>query len=407
MNTFLKYGYKKISINLPKTAEILSTNEPKSHIDKDDFLLNLKNQLRKQPRIYDKIAIVIGDKTRPCDYPIYLPLLVKTLLTEGAKEEDVTFYIAYGTHPKQSKSESIKAYGEIYKEYNFIHHDCNHLEIFDDFGKTKRGTPIRIRKDILDSSLIITFGTISYHYFAGFGGGRKLLFPGLGEKNAIYHNHSLFLDFKKKTLNPDCQPGKLTGNPLAEDLKEIDDFSPQKLSLYGILNNSGEVSQIHFGDTYKDFVDISKLYNRYYKSKVKNKFDLVIASSGGYPKDINFIQAHKSIHHASAFVKDGQKLIILTECPDGIGNPSFLKLFTKDPIVLFQELAKKYEGNGGTALSMLEKTKRISIFAVTKLSEEECQLLGIKKITLEEIQSMIRNEDGEIAVIKNATMLTR
>ena len=34
-------------------------------------------------------------------------------------------------------------------------------------------------------------------------------------------------------------------------------------------------------------------------------YDLVVASAGGYPKDINYIQAHKSIHNAASFVKDG------------------------------------------------------------------------------------------------------
>ena len=54
---------------------------------------------------------------------------------------------------------------------------------------------------------------------------------------------------------------------------------------------------------------------------------MVVASAGGYPKDINFIQAHKSMHNAASFVQDDGKLIIFAECRDGIGNQAFMNLF--------------------------------------------------------------------------------
>jgi len=409
MNISLKFGLQKISLNFPESARILNTREPEFNIKKDSFFTKFKSLLRGKYGNFDKIAIVVSDKTRLCDYPIYLPWLTEILLNKGAKEENITFYIAYGTHSKQTDSESLASYGNIFKEYSFVHHDCNDFDVFKNIGTTKRGTDILVRKDLLASSLIITFGPISHHYFAGFGGGRKLLFPGLGEKNAIYHNHSLFLDTENKKLNASCQPGELEGNPVAEDLKEIDHSWPPRLSIFGILNSKGKLNQIYFGKTYTDFVKVCETYNTYYKSKTQKQFDLVIASSGGYPKDINFIQAHKSIHHASAFVKNGGKLIILSKCRDGIGNPSFLELFeTKEnQDILFEKLSQKYEGNGGTALAMKEKTNRIQIFALTRLDEKECQLLGMKKIDLKEIKNIIKNGNGSIAVIPNASMLIK
>lgn len=331
--------------------------------------------------------------------------MTQTLTDLEVKRADVTFYIAYGTHPKQTEKESLNTYGLTYKNYNFVHHDCNKKELFKNLGNTERGTPVLVRRDILESSLIITFGAISHHYFAGYGGGRKLMFPGLGEKNAIYHNHSLFLNKQKNILEPKCQTGRLKENPVAEDLKEIDQASPHKISIYGIPNSRGEICEIYFGETYRDFTNICKIYDKYFKSNIQEKFDLVIASTGGYPKDINLIQSHKSIHNATSFVKDNGHLIILSECKDGVGNDSFLKLF-KDKN-LFSKLSTKYQGNGGTALALKEKTERINISILTQLSHEHCALMGMNKIEREEIGEIVKRCEGSIAAIQNASTLVR
>ena len=106
-------------------------------------------------------------------------------------------------------------------------------------GRTGRGTPIRFRRDLLEASAIITMGAVSHHYFAGYGGGRKLIFPGCGERQAIYKNHGLYLDGAAETIAEGCQPGILDGNPLAEDLFEIEDRLPADLAIHGILDSHG------------------------------------------------------------------------------------------------------------------------------------------------------------------------
>jgi len=82
-------------------------------------------------------------------------------------------------------------------------------------GTTTRGTEVKVNREILEKDVIVSFGAILHHYFAGFGGGRKLFFPGLAAYNSILHNHSLFLDFEERRLDPGCQSGQLAGHPLA------------------------------------------------------------------------------------------------------------------------------------------------------------------------------------------------
>ena len=263
-----------------------------------------------------------------------------------------------------------------------------------------------LQRRVLEHDLLITFGAILHHYFAGFGGGRKLLFPGLAAYESILHNHSLFLDFNTKTLAPGCQSGHLDNNPLALDLEEIESMLPPRLEIHAILNSHKQVCELYTGNNYKDFREACQAYDHYFRSTDDQLYDLVVASAGGYPKDINFIQAHKSIHNAASFVKNGGKLVIFTECIDGIGNPDFMDIFklgSRENI--FEQLANEYKNNAGTALSMLEKTERIEIQMVTALSSEECELMGAHLCTAEEAQKIIDLEEGSVAVLANAGML--
>ena len=408
MDVNLKYGKTSINFNCPEKSYRLETREPVMDIDKEDFYRRLTDILPVDKDKYTNVGIVISDKTRLCGYPLYLPWITDILQKKGAQKSDITFYIAYGTHARQTEEESLQSYGCVYNEYRFVHHDCYDEAALVQLGNTGRGTSVKVRKDVLGSSLMITFGAISHHYFAGYGGGRKLLFPGLAARKSIYQNHGLFLDRQNRKLARGCQPGQLEGNPLAEDLKEINGLMPPKISIHGLLNSRGEVWKLRIGENYNDFLSACREHDSYFRSGDNKQFDLVIASSGGYPKDINFIQAHKSVHHAAAFVKDGGKLVMVSECVDGIASDYFLKYFEAGSFEqAFKELEKNYEGNGGTALSMMAKTSRIDIYMMTSLSEELCATLNVTKTDINGIQRIIDAEKGSVAVIGNASLLVR
>jgi nickel-dependent lactate racemase len=254
---------------------------------------------------------------------------------------------------------------------------------------------------------VITFGAISHHYFAGYGGGRKLIFPGLGHKAAIYANHGLFLDQTLRRLSPGCRCGQLDGNPLAEDLAEVETFFPAHMAVHAILDSHGTVCDLLVGRGVADFRDACARHGRHCEV-AGNTCDLVLASCGGYPKDINFIQAHKAIENSAAFVRDGGRLIVLAQCVDGIGSQTFLPWFALGNWgEAFDRLAADYEGNGGTALSMMAKLARIRIGVVTDIPQAVCDQIGFERLTLSQAQDEIAAFDGPVAVLPNAGMLVR
>lgn len=407
--TKFKYGKAFCDIELPDKTDGLSIREPVSFIDKKKFAADFSKALPEDLSNCHAISIVVADKTRLCGYKTYLPWILDILHQKGIENRQVTFFIAYGTHARQSDEECLNIYGNIYQKYRFVHHDSNNKSLFTYLGKTKRGTEVHIRKDLLKSDLIITFGAVSHHYFAGYGGGRKLLFPGLGYKPDIYQNHGLFLDKNLKKLNIGCRPGNLENNPLAQDLKQVDDFIKiQRVSIHGILDSKGQARQLIAGKTYNDFLTAGKTLDSYYKTMTDKHYGLVIASCGGFPKDINFIQAHKAINNAAMFVKDRGSLVVLAECTDGIGSDAFIEYFNYHSFNrAFSILEKDYKGNGGTALSMMTKTSRINIFLKTDLNDKICKIIGVKKIEGSMIQTLIKEFQHDMACIENASLLIR
>lgn len=399
------------SLKIPEDAVYYGLQEPEPAVAESDFKSRLRALVApalERQKSGGKVAIVVADKTRLCGYSTILPWVVQTLKELQIESADITFYVAYGTHPRQSDEECFKAYGEVYTDYRFIHHDCARPEQFRELGQTTRGTPVRVRRELCSARMIVTIGALSHHYFAGYGGGRKLLFPGLGEREAIYANHKLFLDAHKMTLSSGCRPGNLAGNPLAADLHEVHALLPPYLSIHGILDSSGEIARFVFGAGYDDFLAACDELDSYYMVVPKQQHRLVIASAGGFPKDINFIQSHKSIHNAAPLVADGGTLLMFAECRDGVGSKTFLPYFRLGGWKgAFAELAERYVGNGGTALAMMAKTRRIRILMVSALDEAVCREIGVERITADQAQQIISGaaEEATVGVVANSSLL--
>ena len=402
----LKYGSSVVPLSFPGDATSLSHTEPPKDVDPEKFKQDLNATLSTVQKEITDAAIVVSDKTRLCQYPLYLPLIVEVLTDFGLDRGDITFYIAYGTHPPQSDKECMNNYGEAYSQFRFVHHNSREKDRLVSLGTTTRGTEVQVLKEILEHDILITMGAISHHYFAGFGGGRKLLVPGLAGYETILQNHKLFLDFEKRELRDGCQSGNLDDNPLALDLEEINTLLPERLEIHGILNSRKEVCEIRVGTGYGDFKAVCDRYDRFFRSGENKLYDLVVASAGGYPKDINFIQSHKSIHNAASFVKDNGTLVIFAECRDGLGNQAFLDLFRLGGADrIFDQMEVEYKNNAGTALSMMGKSNRIRIHFVTSFDEEACRLMGAVKTTVDQARQLIGKETGQVAWIENASLL--
>ena len=175
---------------------------------------------------------------------------------------------------------------------------------------------LRTFVDVFFDSLTAT-GAVTLHPMAGFGGGRKAIVPGVAGLETINRNHVLALSEKPgEGCNPNATTAKLEGNPFHEDLMECVEFVDPDFLLDVVLTSEGGLYEVVAGNWKtafyqgcKDLLEISGI-------PVKELADVVIASGGGYPKDINLYQGTKSHMNVDLAVKPGGIAIIMLECPD-------------------------------------------------------------------------------------------
>jgi nickel-dependent lactate racemase len=121
-----------------------------------------------------------------------------------------------------------------------------------------------------------------------------------------------------------------------------------------------------------------RFYHTHFAFPLQQKAEAVIVSCGGYPKDINLIQAHKSMEYASQALVDGGVMILLAQCRDGFGNATFFNWFRHTELERFEDaLRDQYEINGQTAYSLLVKARRFRIILVSEFPGEQVLRMGM------------------------------
>ncbi|WP_291635104.1 nickel-dependent lactate racemase, partial [Clostridium sp.] len=271
----------------------------------------------------DKVCLVISDITRHCQrMDIFLPFIIQELNCGGVEDKDIVILSATGAHEKQTEEEHRLLLGEaLAKRFQVIDHDCHDKGSLKSFGITRYGTPIEINRYATECDHLILTGAVTYHDMAGYGGGRKSLLPGIASYEAIFLNHMrVFGEKKGSAINPECRLGNLNGNPMHEDMMDACDKIKPSFIFNIILNSEGNYYKAVAGNYREAFERGVQYCDEVGAVHIDKKADVVIASAGGYPKDINLYQASKAHSVGIEALKAGGTLIILAQCPDNMGS---------------------------------------------------------------------------------------
>lgn len=341
MELDLKYGTGTITVHIPESAQaqILEPN----HLDPVDSVeLELTNALTllnsAEPKITQNLkkastaAIAIPDETRPLPVKEILPGLLNWLFETipGLDPAGISIIVGGGLHPPLDRETLNRLVPpEIVGGCSVAGHDANQSPMVD-YGHTSRGTPIRINAQMAEADFKIVIGQIDPHQFVGFTGGSKGIIIGCGSSATIEHNHSLmFHDL--------AQVGILHGNPVREDLNEAGEMVGIDLAVNVIMAPTKKVVQVLAGDPLKMLIEGAKTCAALYGVEIDEKFDIVVASCGGYPKDICLYQAQKGLNLASQAVKKGGHILLLAASTQGVGDDvyfDYVSQFTSPEEVL-------------------------------------------------------------------------
>ncbi len=383
MKILLPYGETGFSLDVPdeNLLGVLKPKGVKTEKSPEELILDaLKNPdgIATLSEIIAKksgaktAAIAVDDHTRPCPTHLMLPPLIAELCDAGIKEENILIIFATGSHRATKDEEAEKLLGpEIARRIKYISNDC-WGDDFVSIGTTSRGTDVKLKKAFYDADVRILTGDVEIHYFAGFGGGRKSILPGVCSYSTIQDN------YKRNFFDPNARPAKLDGNPMYENMTEAARFAGVDFTINVVQDAEGVVGAFA-GDFDSVLKRGAKLVEDIYKATSPRPADIVVTAANGSPHDIDLYQAYKALHLGLEVVCEGGVVIRVAECREGAGNGVghknyaewMRKYSTKEEMQ--KELEKEFCIGGHKAYYNHKALDRATLFLVSSMPKQEVE----------------------------------
>ncbi len=327
--------------------------------------------LRETVRPGETVVFIVNDPTRVANSHVFMPILLNELNAAGVPDRNMFVIFAAGAHRELTEKEMVEMVGpETARRVKMYNTNSKDDSQFVFVGRTSRGNDVFFNKRVVDADRVICTGSIVYHFFSGFGGGRKALLPGVARFDTICRNHALMLE-------PGAAMGKLQGNPVYEDQVEGAEFKRPAFLLNVVLNEKKEFLKVFAGDYIQAHLQACQFVAMFYGTEISRPADLVIASCGGYPKDINVYQLQKTMDNAWLAVRDGGVVIIAGECAEGVGSDQYLQWMReyKTPERIEEKVRSDFIVGGHKAYAVTRLMKKAQFILVSSLDPELARTL--------------------------------
>lgn len=385
----LKYGDDCLLLDLPDEVprQVLKGARTETIFNPEEVVAeSLRNPIGASPlreivQAGETVCLLVNDSTRLARSDLFLPVLIEELSQSGIDKDNIFIQFTNGTHRPMDQKEMISIVGQetagMVAMYN---HDSRDVDELFFLGYTSFDTPVYVNKRVMQADRRILTGSVVHHFFAGFGGGRKALVPGVAGWDTICSNHSLMFDQNART-------GVLKGNPVHEDLVEGALMAGGEFLLNTVLNEDKDIIGIFAGDILMAHYAACEMAEKINGYKLEQLADVVIASCGGYPKDINLYQAHKTLDNALAAMKPGGQLIFLAQCRDGVGSALYEEWASKytDLASLESALKANFVLGGHKAYKVAKLLQKGKVHLVSDFDPDTARLFGfVPAVSLEQ-----------------------
>ncbi len=308
----------------------------------------------------DSVCIVTSDITRPMPTALALPPILEELDAAGVPRNRITIVFGLGSHRPHTEDEKRKLVGPAL--YDTLTVLDSHEDDMVRLGTTSRGTPVDVFGPVARADRRICLGNIEMHYFAGYSGGAKAIMPGVSTRSAIQANHS-------RMVEPAAAAGRIDGNPIREDIEEAGRLCGIDWILNVILDEEKRVVHAVAGHPIQAHRAGCRLLDAMYKIPIPHLADVVVASPGGFPKDINLYQAQKALDNAQHAVREGGCIILAASCSEGLGEHVF-ENWLRDacsPDETLSRIRKDFQLGGHKAAAIAMVRNKCRIILVSEL----------------------------------------
>lgn len=329
----------------------------------------------------ESATVVVPDATRKMRLPDILPVVIDRLQFGGIPSNAITVLVASGTHPSIGQAATRELVGALPAGTKVVEHDCRNQQELTEVGELRPGIPLRLHRAAVETDLLITVGGVRHHYFAGFGGGPKMVFPGVAGYEEIQANHALVLRRTEcgAVREPACEPGVLTANPVAEEILKAASHHLPDLAVCTVEGGDGHIAWAAAGPLHQTFEAAVEQTRLWFELPSGPPLDLIVACGGGTPTDSTLIQAHKAFDSACRFLRPGGEILYLAALDSGSGSPEMEQFLTDpQPETILAALDRRWVQYGHTTLRLVEKTRRYRSLLVSKMEPSVARRLGFE-----------------------------
>ncbi|MCX7011636.1 MAG: nickel-dependent lactate racemase [Candidatus Sumerlaeota bacterium] len=402
----MPYGRESVSLSIPD-HKLIGVFEPRLLPPAPDPAAALRAaieqpigvaRLRERAREARRIAITIEDATRPVPNALLLDAVMDELQAAGVDPAQVTVIVATGLHRGLSEKEMAESLGRWNGRARIENHDAKNADLVP-LGVTRLGTRISLNRTFMEADLKILTGDVEYHQFVGYGGGCKSVYPGLADAAAVETNHS-------RMDMPGTGSGRYEGNPVRQEIEEVGRMARVDFILSVALDSAHRLVAARAGDPVLAFCENCRDIDRMYAVDVPERADLVIASPGGHPKDLDLYQTQKAMEEATHIVKPGGAVLTFAACPEGTGSKLFETWMEEafDPRDVIERIHAKFVMGGHKAYQIAREAQRATLHLYSQLPPGKVRGWFMHPVrNVEEAQRLV---DGAptISVLPQATL---
>jgi nickel-dependent lactate racemase len=259
----------------------------------------------------DRVAVVIPDITRALPSERLLPWLFQELSHVPAR--NVTIVNGTGSHRGNTPAELERMVGRaVATTYRIVNHAAGDPSTLALAGRTADGRSVFMNRAYVEADKRIVLGFIEPHFWAGFSGGYKGIFPAVADLDSIMHYH-------RAAVIADSQStwGVLEGNPTQAQIRANGALLPLHFCINVTLNRHREITAFYCGDALAAHRRGAAAAKATAMVACDRPFPVVVTTNGGYPLDQNLYQTVKGMSAAAQIVRDGGYILTAARCNDG------------------------------------------------------------------------------------------
>jgi nickel-dependent lactate racemase len=327
------YGDTELELNFPESWVVIvprMAGENAVKLSDQQIREALQNpigscRLAELARGRKEVCILFDDLTRPTKAANIVPCVLEELREGGIRDENIRFIAALGLHGAMKLMDFQKKLGdEIPKSFLVFNHNpyenCTYL------GNTSQGTPVYVNSEFMACDLRIAIGCIVPHPTAGFGGGGKMIMPGISHVDSIAANHSnLCLTTESGGMVFDNW-GRVDNNPQRLDMEEISQMARLDFSINALVNIRRETVGLFAGDFVQAHRAGVKIARDIYATKAVESADIVVVNA--------YVKANEAalvVTLGSKMLKEcGGDLVVTANIPEGQICHYLIRSFGKD-----------------------------------------------------------------------------